>query len=138
MCINVCVCVSQNKINHQIALKVSSSRPRATTISNVKSPSTAASSSEQLESLKSELEKTNITVEELKEQLRTAALELSNEKSNNITLMNSYTAALNKHKNLELELIAKTQERLAYEDKLNRAAEALEIVRNEKNDFQKR
>jgi len=75
-------------------------------------------------------------MEELNNKLNTVTMELSNEKSSNIELMNSVTAALDKYQNLELE--QKIQEGFSYKEKLDSTTMELKNVIVEKNDLLKR
>lgn len=104
----------------------------------MKTNSTSSNTSCELESLKAEMGEMNEKLEQLNEKLKIVTSELSNEKSNNVSMMSSYTAILDKHKNLELELKTKTLEGACYEDKLEKTAKELETVRAEKDDLQNR
>lgn len=94
------------------------------------------SNTNDLELLKVEMEKMNNYMEQLNNKLNTVTMELSNEKSSNIELMNSVTAALDKYQNLELE--QKIQEGFSYKEKLDSTTIELENVIVEKNDLLKR
>lgn len=94
------------------------------------------SNTNDLEPLKVEMEKMNNYMEELNNKLNTVTMELSNEKSSNIELMNSVTAALDKYQNLELE--QKIQEGFSYKEKLDSTTMELKNVIVEKNDLLKR
>jgi len=82
------------------------------------------------------MEKMNNFMEQFNDKLKTVTAELSNEKSSNIVLMKSVTAALDKYQNLELE--QKTREEIYYKEKLDSCTKELENVLIENNDLLKR
>lgn len=86
-----------------------------------------------LEPLKVEMERMNNYMEQLNNKLKTVTADLLNEKSNNMVLLNSITACLDKYQNLELE--QKTQEGLSYKEKLDTINKELENVLIEKNNL---
>uniref|UniRef100_A0A2S2P3R6 Uncharacterized protein n=1 Tax=Schizaphis graminum TaxID=13262 RepID=A0A2S2P3R6_SCHGA len=94
------------------------------------------SNTNDLEPLKVEMEKMNNYMEQFNDKLKTVSAELSNEKNNNIVLMKSVTAALDKYQNLELE--QKSHEEIYYKEKLDSCTKELENVMIEKNDLLKR
>ncbi|XP_026819128.1 zinc finger MYM-type protein 1-like [Rhopalosiphum maidis] len=123
------VVTAESKINiHKNVLKadVNNRYTRAVNLSNTND----------LEPLKVEMEKMNNYMEQFNDKLKTVMAELSNEKSSNLVLMKSVTAALDKYQNLELE--QKTREEIYYKEKLDSCTKELESVIIEKNDLLKR
>lgn len=90
----------------------------------------------QQQSLINELNFAKSEIEQLNEQLKTITAELSNEKNNNIMLLQSYTVSLDRCKILEAEHIS--LEGYSYKEKLDETAKLLEKALAEKNDLVKR
>lgn len=70
-------------------------------------------------------------MKQLTDKLNTAMAELSNEKSNNMMLMNSYTLLLEKYQKLESE----HRSHDGYEGKMEEIIKAFDRVLAEKNDI---
>jgi len=87
-----------------------------------------------LESLKVEMEKMNNFMEQFNNKLNTVTMEMSNEKRSNIELMNSVTVVLDKNFELEQKIL----EGSSYKEKLDSTIMELENVVNEKIDLLKR
>lgn len=91
------------------------------------------STSTELESMKAEMEILNNNMEKLNDNFKKVTRELSDEKNNNTTLMNSLTSTLNKYQDLEFG--QKIQQENLCKEQLRKMSKEIENVLAEKNDI---